>query len=116
MRTDNNNNPTAFTTQLAQEAGLISGMDYEIGDTFTSDGMVYYTAKIIGNPIAVTIRLIDKLGFRTKSGHQRWVYIMIPFFIWNLLSFDERRDVIGFMYQQEGGFAMRSMFPNYGKV
>lgn len=115
MRTDDNNNPTAFTTDLASEA-LQQGIDYEIGTPFTSAGMQYYTAKLLGDPIEITIRLINKLSFRTKGNAQRWVYIMIPLFVWNLLSYDGKRDVIGFMYQQEGGSAMRALFPNYGKA
>ena len=34
FRTDRNNNPTAFTTSVAAEAGLILGTDYAVGDPF----------------------------------------------------------------------------------
>jgi len=113
FRTDENNNPTAFTTDLAKQAGLVLGTDYVDGTSFPKGILV--TAKIVGDPIATTIKLIDAVGYYTKSGHTRWVYIAIPNFIWNSLTDDEKRDVIGFHYRREGGTEMRSLFPNYGK-
>ena len=115
MRTDDNNNPTAFTTDIAKEAGLILGTDYEIGDPFPAPSP-YVTARLLGDPLRHTINVIDALGFRTKHGFSRWTYINFPKFVWLELLDEEKIDVIGWMYQQEGGIAMRSMFPNYGKV
>ena len=119
MRTDENNNPAAFTTDIAQQAGLHLGVDYEQGAQFAvrmPDGhqVFYYTAKILGDPIAITIRVIDAIGYYTRAGSPRWTYIALPKFVWDSLSADEKRDVIGFHYQHEGGTAMRGLFPNYG--
>ena len=123
MRTDSNNNPTAFTTDIAKEAGLVLGVDYEQGDPFSAVSPVppypattYYTAKLIGDPVAITIRVIDTIGFYVSAERGRWTYIAIPKFLWDVLTPDGKRDVIGFMYQREGGTEMRNLFPNYGKL
>jgi hypothetical protein len=116
MRTDANNNPTAFTTAIAYEAGLLLGADYEQGDSFTIDGATYYTARLLRDPLVATIKVIDILGFRAKSGQSRWIYINFPHFVWVSLGDSSKIDVIGWMYQQEGGVAMRHLFPNYGKA
>lgn len=113
MRTDENNNPTAFTTTLAAQGHLIPGTDYVEGTPFSVNGDPYYTAKLLGDPIEITKRLIDAVGFYTKGGTQRWVYIAMPSFVWRLLNDDAKRDVIGFMYRREGGSEMRELFPNY---
>jgi hypothetical protein len=121
FRTDRNNNPTAFITLMAKEAGLVLGTDYEVGDPFTVDGTIYNTAKLLGDPLALTIDVINALGFRTAANSQRWAYISIPKFLWNNLPassvrasvFRSKCDVIGAMYKFEGGTAMRSLFPNY---
>jgi hypothetical protein len=115
FRTDLNNNPTAFTTDIAKQAGLVLGVDYEQGDSFQAGTMTLYTAKLLGDPIEITIRVLDSIGFYTKAGAMRWSYIGIPLFIWLDLTSVQMRDVIGFMYQREGGTAMLSLFPNYGK-
>jgi hypothetical protein len=117
MRTDANNNPTAFTSDVAKEAGLKLGVDYNLGQAFIGgDGRTYHTAHLLGDPIAITIRVIDSISFDTSIGTMRWTYIAIPKFIWALLTFSQKRDVIGWMYQREGGTEMRSLFPNYGKL
>lgn len=116
MRTDTHNNPAAFTVYIAKQAGLVLGVDYQIGDPFTAGGHVFYTARLLGDPIALTIRVIDKIGYFTQAGNPRWIYIALPRFIWNALTADERRDVVGFHYFHEGGAAMRALFPNYGKA
>jgi hypothetical protein len=114
MRTDANNNPAAFTTDVAHSAGLIENTDYTAGDPFEAGGRTYYTARLIGDPVAITIRVIDAIGYYTKWG-QRWTYIAMPKFIWDALTPDQKRDVVGFHYQREGGITMRVLFPNYGK-
>lgn len=114
FRTDRNNNPTAFTTELAREGGLILGIDYEIGEPFTISGVVYYTAKLLGDPLAVTIKLIDKVGFYTKkAGYTRWLYIAIPQFVWFQLSYKQKVMVIEFMYGKEGGSELDKLFIPY---
>lgn len=117
-RTDRNDNPTAFTTDVAHEAKLILGKDYAQGDPFneTFTHQTLYTAKLLGDPIALTIRVIDVLSFLTITGDSRWGYITMPHFTWMELTAPEKRDVIGWMYQREGGTTMRSLFPNYGKL
>jgi hypothetical protein len=119
-RTDRNNNPTAFTVDVAKEAGLVLGTDYEVGDPFLALGRTFYTAKLLGDPVALTIRVIDAIGFRTKTNLQRWSYISIPKFLWDNLpplldsvGNPSKRDVIGAMYKAETGVTMRPLFPNY---
>lgn len=122
MRTDDNNNPTAFTTAVAAEAGLVLGKDYEQGESFTAPAglgdimQTLYTAKLLGDPITITIRVIDQIGFYTGWFGLRWQYIGIPELVWVTLTPDQKRDVIGYMYEREGGITMRKLFPNYGKV
>jgi len=113
MRTDDNNNPVAFTTDIAAQAGLEQGVDYVAGDPFQSGALTLYTAKLLGDPVATTIRVIDTLGFYTQVGYQRWVYVGIPKWIWDSLTGDQKRDVIGGMYRREGGTALIPLFPNY---
>jgi hypothetical protein len=115
-RTDSHNNPTAFTTDVAAEARLKPGIEYTQGDPFTSAGRIYHTARLIGDPIALTIRVIDTLTFSTPNGISRWGYITVPAFTWSELTAPEKRDVIGWMYQREGGETMRFMFPDYGRL
>src|SRR5271170_5380349 len=102
FRTDNNNNPTAFTTDLAVEAGLMLGVDYEHGDPFTAGGQTYYTAKLLSDPIGTTIKVIDKVGFYTIPPAARWTYIALPYRLWLNLTTLQKSFVIGYMYQNEG--------------
>lgn len=115
MRTDENNNPAAFTTDIAHQAGLVEGVDYEAGEPFPAPSTLI-TAKLLGDPITLTIRVIDAIGYFTHAGTPRWTYIAMPKFIWNALTLDQKRDVIGFHYQHEGGTAMRGLFPRYGQA
>lgn len=110
MRTDEHNNPTAFTTDVAKAGGLVEGVDYVQGDPF-KDNPHLFTARILLNPIEVTIRLIDRAGFYTKAGAQRWTYIAIPKWIWDGLTRDQKVRCIGDMYHHEGGTALRNLFP-----
>jgi hypothetical protein len=113
MRTDDNNNPAAITTDVAAQGQLKLGVEFVPGSAFPSPSKLI-TAKLIGDPVALTIRVIDTISYYTHTGTPRWTYIAIPKFIWELLSDDQKRDVIGFHYQNEGGTAMRGLFPNYG--
>jgi len=110
MRTDENNNPTAFTVDLAVQAGLRVGVDYVSGKPFPPPSRLV-TARITGDPVEVTIRLIDVIGFYTSHGSQRWIYIAMPQAIWKALRFEQKRAVIGFMYRREGGTALKHLFP-----
>ncbi len=109
FRTDKHHNPCAITTDLAKQAGLILGKDYEIGDAFPKN-FNFYTAKILGDPIAITIKVIDKVGYYTKSGGLRWIYIALPDFLWHSLTYEEKKAVIAFHYKQEGGTEMKGLF------
>lgn len=113
-RTDRNNNPAAFTTDLAKQAGLVLGVDYEPGEPFPHPSTLV-TARLLGDPVEVTIKLIDAVGYYTRGHGPRWPYIAIPKFIWKALSYEQKRNVIGFQYQNEGGTEMRGLFPNYGR-
>lgn len=115
MRTDFNNNPTAMTSDVAKQGGLELNVDYTIGTPFPAPSTLT-TANLLGDPIALSIRVIDKIGYKTHAGTARWNYINMPKFIWDVLTRDQKRDVIGFHYQYEGGTAMRDLFPNYGKA
>jgi hypothetical protein len=113
FRTDENNNPTAFTTDIAEEAGLVQGVDYVIGAPFEEGGETFYTAKLIGNPIPITIRVIDKLGFYVGDGPgtgQRWEEIAMLYGLWMQLNPPQKRAVIGIIYVFEGGTAMAGLF------
>lgn len=106
MRTDRHNNPAAFTVDIARQAGLVEGVDYVRGDAFP-DNPNLFTAKLLGNPIETTIRVINKIGFMTQSGQNRWTYTdTIPGANnkdWNKLGFQEKAQVIKDMYRHEGG-------------
>jgi hypothetical protein len=111
FRTDRNNNPTAMIEQMASEGGLVFGTDYVQGDPFTSGTSTFYTAKLLGDPIVLTIKVIDKLGFYTTAPNARWTYIAIPYELWMNLTTLQKTYVVGFMYGQEGGTEMKSLFP-----
>ena len=111
MRTDRHNNPTAFTTDIASIAGLKPGVDYSKGDSFTgSDGKTYYTAKLLGDPIDTTIKVIDSIGFQTASGQPRWSYINMSKATWDSMTDQQKKNVIKGMYQQEGGSGLNKIF------
>ena len=109
-RTDRNNNPAAFTTTIAEQGGLKLGKDYEQGDPFFSGGKQYFTAKLIGDPIDLTIRVIDNIGYYTRMGMPRWTYIQIPPFVWQMLNYSQKKEVIAFHYKNEGGISLLHLF------
>jgi len=101
-RTDRNNNPTAFTTSIAKQAGLVLGVDYEEGSPFPNNPNIK-TAKLIGNPVDKTIQVIDKVGFYTQKGSQRWTHTAIDDKAWKSMTYDQKAKVVAQMYQKEGG-------------
>jgi hypothetical protein len=113
FRTDLNNNPTAFTTDIAKEAGLVLGTDYLQGNAFSAGNETYYTAKLLGDPITLTIKVIDKIGFYTSGigEDSRWTYISMPWKLWLSLTTQQKAYTIGQMYIVEGGTTMTSLFP-----
>ena len=112
FRTDRNNNPTAFTTAIAIEGGLVQGRDFVQGDPFGLSPNVYYTAKLIGDPVKLTIGVIDKIGFRVGSDpyKPRWTYINLPYDLWQGLTTAQKAEVIGDMYKCEGGTELAHLF------
>jgi hypothetical protein len=114
MRTDEHNNPTAFTTDIAKQGGLVLGTDYAQGAPFQDGAVTRYTAKLLGDPIALTIQVINRIGFYTSHGSPRWSYrdgtIGIPKALWDALTHQQMVLVIGVLYAHEGGTAMRGLF------
>lgn len=103
-RTDRHANPTAFTTDIAKQAWLEEGVDYEIGDAFGANGQ-YHTAKILWDPIATTIKVIDKIGFKTQKGASRWTYtdkLGLNDETWAKMDTTQKTEAIKKMYKQEG--------------
>lgn len=109
FRTDRNRNPAAFTVDIAKQAGLILGTDYVAGDPFPPPS-TFVTAKLLGDPIQLTIRVIDTIGYYTKAGQARWTYIALPKFVWDSLTPNLKKEVIAFHYQHEGGTEMLGLF------
>ena len=111
MRTDRHNNPTAFTTDIAKMAGLKLGVDYAVGDAFPNNPKLK-TARLLGDPVATTIKVIDRIGFYTGSGKPRWSYVnSIPQAKnWKSLSNSQKAKVIKQMYAHEGGSALLKNF------
>jgi len=100
MRTDRHNNPTAFTTDIARLAGLKEGVDYSKGDPFS--GGKYNTARLLKNPVDTTISVIDKIGFYTGAGKQRWTHTAISKDQWDNMSYNQKKKIVQDMYQKEG--------------
>lgn len=111
MRTDRNNNPTAMTTAAAKAMGLVAGVDYAQGDSFTdSSGKTLYTAKLIGNPVQKTIKALDKGTFFTSTGQPRWTHTAIPQSQWLAMTDQQKEAVVKSMYQKEGGSGSLSKY------
>jgi hypothetical protein len=108
-RADRHNNPAAFTADIAKQGGLIEGTDYVQGDKFP-DPSNLHTAKLLGDPIQLTIRVIDKIGYYTKAGAARWSYVSMPQFVWESLDPPMKKKVIGWHYAHEGGTEMKGLF------
>jgi hypothetical protein len=113
MRTDENNNPAAITVDVARQGGLAKDLDYTDGTPFPPPSTLI-TAKLLGDPVALTIRVIDEIGYFTQRGTPRWTYAALPKWTWNALTPDQKRDMVGYHYLHEGGTEMRGLFPNYG--
>jgi len=108
-RMDRNNNPTAFSLDVARQSSLVEGVDYiDTGDVWP-DNPNQFTPKLLGDPVAITIKLIDELGFKqTDAPHgNRWGYTDkiqgANNTDWPNLSVEQKTAIIGQMYIQEGG-------------
>lgn len=109
-RADRHNNPTAFTTDMAKEAGLVYNTDYTQGDPFLVGHTYLYTAKLLKDPLQLTVQVIDRLGFYTKFNTVRWVYKAMDNWIWAKLNVEEKIRVIHDMYHHEGGIELEKIF------
>lgn len=111
MRTDRHNNPAAFTVDVAKNAGLKEGIDYTVGDAFPNNPNLK-TARLIGDPVAQTIKVIDRIGFYTQSGKPRWSYVasLNGANNWKNLSYDQKKNVVAQMYSHEGGSKLKQYF------
>ena len=109
-RTDRNNNPAAFTTDIAAQGGLLLGTDYVKGDPFTVGPNTYFTASLLGNPLQLTLKVIDAIGFYNKFHEQRWTYIGMPVWVWQKLDTEEKIKIVQFMYHHEGGTTLEHLF------
>lgn len=111
MRTDRHNNPVAMTTDVAKTLGLVEGVDYTVGDPFTTwSGKVLYTARLNGDGLKTTIKALDlaandpsKSAFMTQSGKPRWTYINMTDQEWLSKTPEEKAQVVATMYKNEGG-------------
>ncbi len=108
-RTDRNNNPAAFTVDIARQARLAEGTEWEPGEPFPGPSRLI-TARLLGDPIALTITVIDRIGYYTARGTPRWDYIALPAFVWGDLTTEQKRRVIGFHYTNEGGEQLKHLF------
>ena len=108
MRTDRHNNPTAFTTDIARVAGLREGVDYEKGDPF--DNGRFHTARLLGDPVDTTIKVIDNIGFYTQGGKKRWSHTAIPRSQWEAMTYDQKKRIVKKMYGHEGGSQLKTLF------
>ena len=118
-RTDRNNNPTAFTTDIAELAHLRRGVDFENGDAFQAGGKTYYTARLLPpvNPVELTVQVIDEIGFYTDTGALRWAYIGIPFDLWRQFTPAQKLLAVWYMYRREGnGGALNRYFARAGNA
>lgn len=107
-RTGRTNNPTAFTTDVAQALGLEEGKDYIEGDKFPG-GSDLHTAKLNGEPIQATIDAFDKAAakgipiFTTDGKKPRWTYITMSNEEWSNKTPEQKKEVVQTMLQHEGG-------------
>lgn len=117
-RADRNNNPAAFTTDIARQAGLVAGEDFSVGDPFPpihkADGTLepskLFTARLLGDPVSLTIKVIDTIGYVTAAHVPRWTYINIPSKLWWALTDEQKRIVVSIHYANEGGTLMAGLF------
>jgi len=118
-RTDRHNNPTAATYSLfkqaeklstVQETSLREGVHFVKGEPFRSGKRKLHTARILEDPITVSIKLIDTVGFYTRRGAKRWDHTAIPWFVWHSMNEWQKTLTILEMYKREGGEAMLPLF------
>lgn len=105
MRTDRHSNPTAMTTDVAKQWWLVEWVDYEKWDAFPNNPNIF-TAKLLWNYVDNTIKVIDNIWFKTKSGKSRRTYtdsLWLTNESWSKMSYSEKVAAVQKMYKQEGG-------------
>lgn len=107
-RADRNNNPAEITTELAR-AWLTYGIHYVQGDPLPAPS-TKYLARLLGDPIAATIKLLDHTGFHDRNGFPHWDYIDLPKCVWDYLTPGLKAEVIKLMYKHNGGTALLPLF------
>lgn len=110
FRTDRHNNPTAFTTDIAKEGGLVEGTDYSVGESFDVGNSTFYTARLLHDPVELTVQVIDKIGFWNRFNQPRWIYVRMPSWVWSTFTFRQKKDFIAYMYRNEGGTELKNLF------
>ena len=120
MRTERNNNPTAMTTDVAKSLWGVEWEDYVQWDSWTNDKwQTFYTAKLLGDPIETTIRLLDRAAetgrwaFYTKAWWQRWTHTAMSDADWLKLSPEEKQWVVLKMLQREWGDITKMAWYNW---
>jgi hypothetical protein len=106
---DRHNSPIRLTVALAKQAGLILGQDYACGDSYEANGHTHYTARLLHDPIALSLIVIDRVGFYGVK-IPRWNYIAIPERVWGTFSDYQRILTLKSMYWAEGGTALNQLF------
>ena len=120
MRTERNNNPTAMTTDVAKSLWGVEWEDYVQWDSWTNDKwQTFYTAKLLGDPIETTIRLLDRAAetgrwaFYTKAWWQRWTHTAMSDADWLKLSPEEKQWVVLKMLKNEWGDIAKMAWYNW---
>lgn len=109
-RTDRHNNPIAVTTAVCRESNLVAGKDYEEGDPFTVGNLTLYTARFLGDPIQLSLRVLDSATYFTHHGTPRWTYMCITPKLWKSFSDTQRKLTVAEHYQHESGTEMKGLF------
>ena len=103
--------PSASGKRIVQYAEK-SGFAYEAERATVADRIGNFTAKLLGDPIALTIEVIDRAGFYTHAGAVRWLYMAMPSWLWQQQTRATKIRIIGEMYSHEGGTELRHLFPS----
>lgn len=105
FRTDRHRNPLAIITDVARQGGLEEGVDYTQGDPFLGkDKRTYYTANILTpDPMQTMVDVLDKIGFTTQSGGNRFGYQDGPKADaeWATLSNEQKLEVVAEQYMEK---------------
>lgn len=118
MRTERNNNPTAMTTDVAKSLGLVEWVDYVKWDSFKSGTGTLYTAKLLWDPVATTIKAFDTAvakwinAFYTQWWKQRWTHTAMTNEQWKNMSQAQKEATVLKMLQKEWGDISKMSYYN----